>query len=131
MSKKSDNLKRELELAVVDVLEQDYDLDVRLASDAWNRRRRNVATLRFDYHWDPEPTRARVVVTIEGLEATTHLLQADFSSAESIERSAEDCEALALSVHTYLREGLEADVAAREASETGEIWRGEVRRWED
>ena len=126
MSEARQNLQHELEVAVVDVLEQDYDLEVRLAKDDWNRRRRSVATLHFDYRWDVQPTQARVVVTIEGLESRAHVLHADFSSTEAIERSAEDCESLALSVHTFLEEGRESDATVKPAT----VASG-PRRWDD
>ncbi len=126
MSDARQSLQQELEIAVVDVLEQDYDLEVRLPKDDWNRRRRRVATLHFDYRWDAQPTHARVVVTIEGLESRAHVLHADFSTAESIERSAEDCESLALSVYTFLQEGRESD-ATVEHPALG----GVTRRWDD
>lgn len=102
-------LERELELAVVDVLEQDYDLDVRLGSDSWNRRRKNVATLQFQYHWQDNAPRAKVVIGIDGDAATSHVLMADFSDSETIERCAEDCEALALSVHAWLEKHRERE----------------------
>ncbi len=126
MSEARQNLQHELEVAVVDVLEQDYDLEVRLAKDDWNRRRRSVATLHFDYRWDAQPTHARVVVTIEGLESRAHVLHADFSTAESIERSAEDCESLALSVYTFLEEGRESDATVGHCAAGGD-----ARRWDD
>jgi hypothetical protein len=120
---KRKELERELELAIVDVLEQDHDLDVRLAGDHWNRRQRNVATLGFKYHWEENEDTAKVVISIDGVPDCSHVLRADFSSPDAIERSAEDCESLALSVHTYLQD-------AREADATGS--NGEAcRRWDD
>jgi hypothetical protein len=118
-------LESEFELAVVDVLEQDHDLEVRLPDDSWNRRKNCVATLHFKYHWDRHEPRAKVVVMIEGKRDTSNVMLVDFSSPEAIETSAEDCESLALNVHVYLE-------ACREQAHT-ETKRGRHprQRWDD
>jgi hypothetical protein len=118
-------LESEFELALIDVLEQDYDLGVRLPDDAWNRRRSDVATLRFKYHWDKAEPRAKVVVSVEGKRDSSNVMFVDFGSTEAIERCAEDCEALALNVFAWLEECREKTVVARETK------RGQRRRWDD
>ena len=99
------------------------DLDVRLAGDQWNRRHRNVATLGFKYHWEESEDTAKVVISIDGVPECSHVLRADFSSPDAIERSAEDCESLALSVHTYLQKTREL-----EATQGNGV---PGRRWDD
>jgi hypothetical protein len=118
-------LESEFELALIDVLEQDYDLAVRLPDDNWNRRRSDVATLRFKYRWDDGEPRAKVVVSIEGKRNSSNVMFVDFESTETIERGAEDCEALALNVFAWLEECREKTVATRERK------RGTSRRWDD
>ncbi len=118
-------LESEFELALVDVLEQDHDLEVRLPDDSWNRRKSCVATLGFRYHWERSEPRAKVVVTIEGKRDTSNVMLVDFSSPEAIEASAEDCESLALNVHVYLE--------ARRESAHAEMKNGSTprQRWDD
>jgi hypothetical protein len=118
-------LESEFELALIDVLEQDYDLAVRLPDDAWNRRRSDVATLRFKFRWDEAEPRAKVIVSIEGKRNSSNVMFVDFASAEAIERSAEECEALALNVFAWLEECREQAALAREHR------RGKRRRWDD
>jgi hypothetical protein len=118
-------LESEFELALIDVLEQDYDLGVRLPDDAWNRRRSDVATLRFKYRWEDGEPRAKVVVSIEGKRNSSNVMLLDASSTEAIERCAENCEALALNVFAWLEECREKVVVTRERK------RGRRRRWDD
>ncbi len=118
-------LESEFELALIDVLEQDYDLGVRLPDDAWNRRRSDVATLRFKFRWDDGEARAKVVVSIEGKRNSSNVMFVDFGSSEAIERAAEDCEALALNVFAWLEECREKTVVTRQRK------RSERRRWDD
>ena len=127
VSRKRRRLEEEFELSLLDVLEQDCGLDVRLANDPVNRRRSDVATLLFRYRWsDQNPPRARAIVTIERAGNATSVLPVDFSSPESIERAAEDCEALALTVASYLEEGREQSALVQSSgADAGR------RRWDD
>jgi hypothetical protein len=93
--------EREFEALLIDVLNQDYDLPVRHGGDRLERRRRGLASLAFEYHYS-SPTQAKVVVKVEGMASFSNLLPLDFSSAESVARSAEDCEALALFLIEHL-----------------------------
>ena len=47
MGRNGKRLREDFELVLMDVLETDYDLDVRRANDKLNRRRNGVATLHF------------------------------------------------------------------------------------
>lgn len=107
-------MEREFEDLLLDVLEQDYDLSVRHADDRLDRRRRDVATLRFEYHYDTARD-AKVVVRIDGATEFKAILPVAFESAEGLRRSAEDCEALVLYLTEHLdqrREKTLADAAA-------------------
>jgi hypothetical protein len=106
--------EREFEDLLLDVLAQDYDLPVRRSGDHLERRSRGMATLGFEYHYSA-PAQAKVVVTIDGKRGFSNLLPVDFESGESIARSAEDCEALALFLMEHLqgvRDALLADYAS-------------------
>ena len=94
-------MEREFEDLLLDVLEQDYDLAVRHAEDRLDRRRRDIATLRFEYHYD-STREAKAVVRIDGVADFKAILPVEFESADGLRRSAEDCEALVL----YLTEHL-------------------------
>lgn len=104
MSKNRQALKRDFEELLIEVLTQDYDLNVRRSGDNFDRRRRDVATLCFDYDCARGSSEAKVVVTIEGVDDFSNVLPVDLRSRESIQRSAEDCEALALYLSDYLME---------------------------
>ena len=58
-------LEREFEELLLDVLDQDYDLAVRRSDDPLERRKRDLATLSFEYHWSG-PREARAVVRVAG-----------------------------------------------------------------
>lgn len=94
-------MEREFEDLLLDVLEQDYDLSVRHADDRLDRRRRDIATLSFEYHYDAQHE-AKAVVRVEGVSGFKAILPVDFASADGLRRSAEDCESLVL----YLTEHL-------------------------
>ena len=99
--------EREFEGVLLEVLSQDWDLPVRRSGDRMDRRRRAGATLVFEYHYS-SATQAKAVVAIEGVTGFSNLLAVDFASSESIARSAEGCEALAL----FLMEHLQAQEEA-------------------
>jgi hypothetical protein len=99
--------EREFEMVLIEVLTQDWDLPVRRAGERVERRRRGGATLAFDYHYS-SPAQAKVVVGIEGLQSFSNVLFVDFSSSETIARSAEQCEALALVLMEHLQAVQEA-----------------------
>ncbi|HTO07256.1 MAG TPA: hypothetical protein VMR86_09400 [Myxococcota bacterium] len=94
-------LEREFEELLLDVLEQDYDLTVRQAADRMERRKRDVATLQFEYHHD-SAHQARAVVRIDGVPSFKAVLPVDWSSPDALRRSAEDCEALVLFLSEHL-----------------------------
>jgi hypothetical protein len=96
-------LEREFEALLLDVLDQDYDLAVRRSDDPLERRKANLATLSFEYHWSG-PREARAVVRIDGARAFKAILPVDASSPEELRRSAEDCEALVLFLAEHLEE---------------------------
>jgi len=107
-------MEREFEDLLLDVLEQDYDLSVRHSEDRLDRRRRDVATLSFEYHYD-SPREAKSVVRITGVGDFKAILPVDFGTPEGLRRSAEDCEALVLYLTEHLeirREKTLADAAA-------------------
>jgi hypothetical protein len=107
-------LEREFEELLLDVLEQDYDLAVRHATDRLDRRKRDIATLQFEYHYD-SPREAKAVVRVAGVEGFKAILPVDFGSPDELRRCAEDCEALVLYLTEHLenmREKTLAEVAA-------------------
>jgi hypothetical protein len=101
-SRRKRSMEREFEDLLLDVLEQDFDLSVRHAEDRLERRKRDTASLRFEYHYDAGHE-AKAVVRIDGIKDFKAILPVDFASADGLRRSAEDCEALVL----YLTEHLE------------------------
>jgi hypothetical protein len=98
---KHKQLEREFEDLLLDVLDQDYDLAVRRRDDTLERRRRDLATLTFSYHWSG-PREARAVVRVEGAKDFKAILPVDASSPEELRRSAEDCESLVLFLAEHL-----------------------------
>lgn len=107
-------LEREFEELLLDVLEQDYDLSVRHATDRLDRRKRDIATLQFEYHYESSHE-AKAVVRVSGVGQFKAILPVDFGSADGMRRSAEDCEALVLYLTEHLenaREKTLADAAA-------------------
>ncbi len=95
-------LERSFEAALLEVLVQEYDLDVCLERDRLERRRRDVASLGFEYHYRGGAAEARVVISIQGARHFSNLLPVDFGCDESIRKSAESCEALARFIHEHL-----------------------------
>lgn len=96
-------LEHEFEELLLDVLEQDYDLAVRHAADRLDRRKRDIATLQFEWHYD-KARAAKVVVRVAGVADFKAILPVDFSSPDGMRRSAEDCESLVLHLTEYLEE---------------------------
>jgi undecaprenyl pyrophosphate synthase len=107
-------LEREFEELLLDVLEQDYDLTVRHGTDRLDRRKRDVATLQFEYHYDGA-REAKAVVRVAGVAEFKAILPVDFASADGLRRSAEDCEALVLYLTEYLEEQREKTLTAAAA----------------
>jgi hypothetical protein len=119
-------MREEFELALIDVLETDFDLDVRRERDPLNRRKESAATLRFDYPTNRSGSRSKVVVQIEGMPES-HSLDVDWSSLDGIDESAGDCESLAMAIGTWLEERNEARMLA--VAGGGASW--PQRRWDD
>ncbi len=107
-------LEREFEEQLIDILEQDHDLSVRRHGDTLNRRRSDVATLHFSYDHVPKTTEAKVNVTIDGFDGFSMSLCVDFNNEESVLRSAEDTEGLALFLAEHL-ERRRSDILLRAA----------------
>jgi len=124
LGQNSKRLREDFELALMDVLETDYDLDVRRANDKLNRRRNGVATLHFEYPKNGDPDNWKVVVTIEGVEESAHTLNIDYSSEDAMEESVADCESLALAIGSCLEEYREQSVTSGACSDPH-------RRWDD
>ena len=126
MSSKHTAHKREFEHALLEVLEQDYNLQVRADGDHFERRTRGVASLQFQYEHDTtHPKEAKVVVTVAGVEEFSYTLFVDLSKPASIRESAECCEDLAEALVDY---SLSMDDALEEA-----LWCGDFtdQRYED
>jgi hypothetical protein len=117
-------MREEFELALMYVLETDYDLDVRRANDKLNRRRSSAATLHFEYPTNGDPSSWKVLVVIEGAEESPHTLNIDYSSPDAMEESVIDCESLALAIGCYLEERRERRAVSGEVP-------GPQRRWDD
>jgi hypothetical protein len=117
-------MREDFELALLDVLESDYDLDVRRANDKLNRRRGSAATLHFEYPKNGDPANWKVAVSIEGARDSCHTLNVDYSSPDAMEESVADCESLAMAIGCYLEECRERRAASGEAP-------GPKRRWDD
>src|SRR5258706_3501296 len=96
-------LESEFEQLLLDVLEQDYDLAVRHATERIERRKRDLATLQFEWHYD-KTRAAKAVVRVAGVAHFKAILPVDFTSPEGLRRSAEDCESLVLYLTEYLEE---------------------------
>ena len=115
MEENREKLERTFEDALLEVLAHEYDLDVRHERDRLERRRREVATLDFAYHYRTGSEQAKAVISIEGADHFSNLLPVDFRSEESIQRSAEGCEALARFIEDHLvrlRDGTLDKIAA-------------------
>jgi len=96
-------LESEFEELLLDVLEQDYDLAVRQATERIERRKRDLATLQFEWHYD-RARGAKAVVRVAGVADFKAILPVDFTSPDALRRSAEDCESLVLYLTEYLEE---------------------------
>ena len=103
-------MEREFEDLLLDVLEQDYDLPVRHGEDRLERRKRDTASLNFEYHYDAAHE-AKAVVRIDGVGDFKAILPVDFGSADGLRRSAEDCEALVLFLTEHLSNAREKTLA--------------------
>jgi hypothetical protein len=104
-------LEREFEELLLDVLEQDYDLSVRQAADKLDRRKRDVATLEFEYHYD-SANEAKAIVRVAGVPKFQAMLPVEFGSPDTLRRSAEDCESLVLFLTEHLENAREKTLAA-------------------
>ena len=104
-------LEREFEELLLDVLEQDYDLAVRQLSDRLDRRKRDVATLEFEYHHESIHN-AKAIVRVAGAPSFKAMLPVDWSTPDALRRSAEDCEALVLFLTEHLEEMREKTLTA-------------------
>ena len=104
-------LEREFEELLLDVLEQDYDLAVRQSTDRMERRKRDVATLEFEYHHE-SASQAKAVVRVASAPSFKAMLPVDWSSPDALRRSAEDCEALVLFLTEHLEEMREKTLTA-------------------
>lgn len=112
----------EFELALLGVLEDLYELNIRVEGDPLNRRKNGYATLRFDYHYpNGNQGDVKVDVSIEGVANATFSFAADFDDSASVYRAADDCEELALAIREYLGDGPELDLFDQEFQ----------RRWDD
>ena len=118
MSKSREVLEQNFEEQLIEVLALDYDLNVRRTDDKLDRRRHQVATLLFDYRYAKGSPKGKALVNIEGVEEFTNMLPIDFSSTESLQRSAENCEALALYLMEHLQERCEQVMSGLEESLT-------------
>ena len=103
MAEAREALQREFEELLVEVLSQDYDLAVRTPGEHLERRRTGVATLDFEYHYSGDLF-GKVRVTVRGAPDFSTMLPVDFSSPESMQKCAEECEALALFLMEHLSE---------------------------
>ena len=104
-------LEREFEELLLDVLEQDYDLAVRQAADHLERRKRDIATLEFEYHYE-STSQGKAVVRVAGVPSFKAMLPVDWGSPDALRRSAEDCEALVLFLSEHLAGMREKTLAA-------------------
>ena len=101
MAEGREALEREFEELLVEVLSQDYDIAVRTPGERLDRRRRDVATLGFEYHYTSDAA-GKVRITIRDVPDFSTMLPVDFATPDSMQKCAEECEALAL----YLMEHL-------------------------
>ena len=102
MSATQSNREKQFERMLMEVLVQDYDLAVRQPDDL-NRRASDVACLSFEYRYEPDGSRAKAIVTVEGVSDFSAFLPVDFACEEAMERAAEECEPLVLFLSEHLR----------------------------
>ncbi len=104
----------EFEIALTGVLDDIYDLAVRSRRDPLDRRENGFVLLDFDYQYDAGSDDVKVVVSVDGVPDVSFALCADFSNSETLMRSAEACEDLALSLRSQFDEsGIAASAPAR------------------
>ncbi len=115
MSEDQGELELRFEKALIDVLSQDYDLDVRQSNDCLDRRREGVATLSFVYRYAPDKTSAKAVISVVGAGHFSNVLPVDFHNRKGIERSAENCKTLVEFLKSHLAECREKELDAAEA----------------
>ena len=83
------------EEALIDVLTQDYKLDVRHSGDALDRRRRDVASLSFTYQHGRRGLESKVCVHVDGAPEFSSLLPG---------ANADEAQAVAERVRTAVQE---------------------------
>ncbi len=112
----------EFELALLGVLEDLYDLNIRVEGDPLNRRRNGYATLIFDYDYpNGHPGDVKIVVSIAGVANASFSFAADLNDSENLFHAVDDCEELALTIREYLGDEPDADPLEQEFG----------RRWDD
>jgi len=112
----------EFELALLGVLEDLYELNIRVDGDPLNRRKNGYATLIFDYHYpNGNQGDVKIDVSIEGVANATFSFAADFDDSASVYRAADDCEELALTLREFLGDEPSVDLLDEEFG----------RRWDD
>ena len=114
MSEDRDELELRFEKALIDVLVQDNDLDVRHSDECLDRRREGVATLSFAYRHSADKISAKAVITVDGAGHFSTLLPVDFRNRKGIERSAENCQTLVEFLKSHLAECREKELDTEE-----------------
>ena len=112
MSQNRTASEREFEELLVEVLTQDYGLEVRTLGDNVGNRRKKVPTLCFDYHNTGNGSEAKIEVSIEGIDEFSHSFCVDLGDEKQVRECAEDSEALALFLSEHLEGGGEDFFAA-------------------
>ncbi len=115
MSEDRGDLELRFEKALIEVLLQDYDLDVRHSDDCLERRHQGVATLSFTYRYPPDSTNATAIVSVDGAGHFSNVLPVDFRNRKGIESSAENCETLVEFLRSHIAECRENDLDAEES----------------
>ena len=108
----------QFEDALVEVLQQDYDLAVRHPRERMDRRRREVATLAFQFHHD-RGGQSKVGTSVAGARDFSTVFTVDLTDEDDIARAVEDCETLALFLMEHLaetRESMLSEIAAGEVT---------------
>ena len=106
MSARQSDREKQFERMLMEVLVQDYDLNVQQPGDL-NRRSSDVACLSFEYRYESDCSRAKAIVTVEGVDDFSAFLPVDFACEEAMERAAEECEPLVLFLSEHLRNARE------------------------
>ncbi len=115
MGEDQGELELRFEKALIEVLSQDYDLDVRLSADSLDRRREGVATLSFSYRYPPDKNSAKAIISVDGAGHFSNVLPVDFRNRKGIESSAENCRTLVEFLKGHLAECREKELEATEA----------------